>query len=87
MMEAIYNLAGDTLFLVTVVLVFLSASTFMFLLMTVGQKFMVGYKETFTESASAIFKLAPARMAPESIMRPSGNCSSNLRNRLLRIVL
>ena len=52
-MEAIYNLAGDTLFLVTVVLVFLSASTFMFLLMTVGQKFMVGYKETFTESASA----------------------------------
>ena len=53
MMEAIYNLAGDTLFLVTVVLVFLSASTFMFLLMTVGQKFMVGYKETFTESASA----------------------------------
>lgn len=52
-METIYNLAGDTLFLVTVVLVFLSASTFMFLLMTVGQKFMVGYKETFTESASA----------------------------------
>ena len=53
MMETIYNLAGDTLFLATVVLIFLSASIFMFLLMTVGEKFMVGYKQTFTESASA----------------------------------
>ena len=52
-METIYNLAGDTLFLATVVLIFLSASIFMFLLMTVGEKFMVGYKQTFTESASA----------------------------------
>ena len=49
-METIYNLTGDTLFLVTVVVVFISATLFMYGLMTVGQKFMVGYKETFTET-------------------------------------
>lgn len=53
MMETIYNLTGDTLFLVTVLIVFISATLFMFGLMTIGQKFMIGYKETFTESASA----------------------------------
>ncbi|MEM6998597.1 MAG: type II secretion system F family protein [Pseudomonadota bacterium] len=52
-METIYNLTGDTLFLVTVLIVFISATLFMFGLMTIGQKFMIGYKETFTESASA----------------------------------
>ena len=53
MMETIYNLTGDTLFLVTVFVVFISATLFMYGLMTIGQKFMIGYKETFTESASA----------------------------------
>jgi tight adherence protein B len=53
MMETIYNLAGDTLFLVTVIGVFVSATLLMYGLMSYGQKFMVGYKETFTESASA----------------------------------
>lgn len=53
MMETIYNLAGDTLFLVTVGVVFISAALLMYGLMSYGQKFMVGYKETFTESASA----------------------------------
>jgi tight adherence protein B len=52
-METIYNLAGDTLFIITVAGVFLSAALFMYWLMTIGQKFMIGYKETFTESASA----------------------------------
>jgi tight adherence protein B len=53
MMETIYNLAGDTLFLVTIIVVFVSATLFMYGLMSYGQKFMIGYRETFTESASA----------------------------------
>ena len=53
MMETIYNLAGTTLFIITVAGVFLSATLFMYWLMTTGQKFMISYKETFTESASA----------------------------------
>ena len=53
MMETIYNLAGGALFFITVAGVFLSASLFMYWLMTTGQKFIIGYKETFTESASA----------------------------------
>ena len=53
MIETIYNLAGGALFFITVAGVFLSASLFMYWLMTTGQKFIIGYKETFTESASA----------------------------------
>jgi len=53
MMETIYDLTGSALFIITVAGVFLSAATFMYWLMTTGQKFMIGYKETFTESASA----------------------------------
>ncbi len=52
-MEFIYNLAGDTTFLLTVVSVFVSTTLFMFWLMSQGQKYMTSYKETFTESASA----------------------------------
>ncbi len=53
MMETIYDLTGSALFIITVAGVFLSAALFMYWLMTTGQKFMIGYKETFTESASA----------------------------------
>ncbi len=53
MMETIYDLTGGALFIITVAGVFLSATLFMYWLMTTGQKFMIGYKETFTESASA----------------------------------
>jgi len=53
MMETIYDLTGGALFIITVAGVFLSAALFMYWLMTAGQKFMIGYKETFTESASA----------------------------------
>ncbi len=52
-METIYDLTGGALFIITVAVVFLSATLFMYWLMTTGQKFMIGYKETFTESASA----------------------------------
>jgi len=52
-MEFLYNLTGSILFLVIVAGVFLSGSLFMYLLMSVGQKYMTAYKETFTESASA----------------------------------
>jgi len=53
MMETIYDLTGGALFIITVAGVFLSATLFMYWLMTTGQKFMISYKETFTESASA----------------------------------
>jgi len=52
-METIYDLTGGALFIITVAVVFLSATLFMYWLMTTGQKFMIGYKEKFTESASA----------------------------------
>jgi len=52
-MEFFYNLIGNILFLVIVVGVFISASLFMYLLMSAGQRYMIAYKETFTESASA----------------------------------
>ncbi len=52
-MEFLYNLTGSILFLIIVAGVFLSASLFMYLLMSVGQRYMTAYKETFTESASA----------------------------------
>ena len=52
-METIYDLTGTALFIITVAGVFLSATLFMYWLMTTGQKFMISYKETFTESASA----------------------------------
>ena len=52
-METIYDLTGNALFIITVAGVFLSATLFMYWLMTTGQKFMISYKETFTESASA----------------------------------
>jgi len=52
-METIYDLTGNALFIITVAGVFLSATLFMYWLMTTGQKFMISYRETFTESASA----------------------------------
>jgi len=52
-MEIIYNLTGDVLFLIIIAAVFVSASLLMFLLMGTGQRYMIAYKETFTESASA----------------------------------
>jgi len=52
-METIYDLTGNALFIITVAGVFLSATLFMYWLMTTGQKYMISYRETFTESASA----------------------------------
>ena len=52
-METIYNLASGPLYLLAVVGVFLSASLLAYGVFERGSKFMVSYKETFTESASA----------------------------------
>ena len=52
-MDLILNLAGDSLRLVIAVLVLLSGSVFAYAVMNIGSSFMQGYKETFTESASA----------------------------------
>lgn len=52
-METLLNLLGDTLYIAFILLVFLSASMLAYALLLKGQSFMAGYKETFTESASA----------------------------------
>ena len=52
-METILNLAGNTLFLLIIAAVFLAASILTYALFERGSEFMAGYKETFTESASA----------------------------------
>ena len=52
-METLLNLAGDTLFLLIIAGVFLAASLFAYAALEKGSVFMSGYKETFTESASA----------------------------------
>ena len=52
-METLLNLAGNTLFLLVIAGVFLAASLFAYALFERGSTFMAGYKETFTESASA----------------------------------
>ena len=52
-METILNLAGNTLFLLIIAGVFLSASVLAYALFERGSEFMTSYKETFTESASA----------------------------------
>ncbi len=52
-METLYSLAGNTLLVLFIVGVFLSASMLAYGLLLKGQDFMAGYKNTFTESASA----------------------------------
>lgn len=52
-METLLNLAGDTLFFTFIVGVFLSASCLAYAVLIIGNNVMAGYKETFTESASA----------------------------------
>ena len=53
MIETLLNLASGTLFPLVVAGVFLAASLFAYALLERGSIFMAGYKETFTESASA----------------------------------
>lgn len=52
-METLLNFAGDTLFFISIVGVFLSASCLAYAVFIIGNNVMSGYKETFTESASA----------------------------------
>ncbi len=52
-MEIVLNLAGGTLYLVIIGLVFLTVACFSFGVLLKGQEFMGGYKETFTESTDA----------------------------------
>jgi len=52
-MENIYFLVANTLYLLILVTVFISATLFAFSLFKKGSVFIGGYKETFTESASA----------------------------------
>ncbi|OGT64814.1 MAG: secretion system protein F [Gammaproteobacteria bacterium RIFCSPLOWO2_02_FULL_47_50] len=47
------NFAGDALFFISIVGVFLSASCLAYAVFIIGNNVMSGYKETFTESASA----------------------------------
>lgn len=51
-MATLYGFAGDSLFVVFVLCTFLGVSLLIFGLFTAGQKFLVEYKETFTETAS-----------------------------------
>jgi tight adherence protein B len=51
--ETLLNFAGDTLFFISIVGVFLSASCLAYAVFIIGNNVMSGYKETFTESASA----------------------------------
>jgi tight adherence protein B len=53
MKEFILNLTGSGLYVLIIAGVFLSASMFAYALFNRGSEFMAGYKETFTESASA----------------------------------
>ena len=53
MMETLYSFAGHTLLILYAVGVFLSASMLAYGILLKGQNFMAGYKDTFTESASA----------------------------------
>jgi tight adherence protein B len=53
MKEFILNLTGSALYGLIIAGVFLSASMFAYALFNRGSEFMAGYKETFTESASA----------------------------------
>jgi tight adherence protein B len=53
MMQTLLNLVGDTLFLIFVASVFLGATMLAYAVLLKGRDFMAGYKETFTESASA----------------------------------
>lgn len=52
-METLLNFAGDALFFISIVGVFLSASCLAYAVFIIGNNVMSGYKETFTESASA----------------------------------
>jgi len=51
--ETLLNFAGDALFFISIVGVFLSASCLAYAVFIIGNNVMSGYKETFTESASA----------------------------------
>lgn len=53
MIETLLNMASGTLFPLVIAGVFLAASLFAYALLERGSIFMAGYKETFTESASA----------------------------------
>ena len=53
MLETLYSLAGNTLLILFAAGVFLSAAMLAYGVLLKGQSFMSGYKETFTESASA----------------------------------
>lgn len=52
-METLYSLAGNTLLVLYAAGVFLAATMLAYGLLLKGQQFMAGYKDTFTESASA----------------------------------
>jgi tight adherence protein B len=52
-MATLLNLTGGVLFLLALAGIFLSASLFAYAALSKGSVFMAGYKETFTESASA----------------------------------
>ena len=52
-MATLLNLTGGVLFLLALAAIFLSASLLAYAALTKGSIFMAGYKETFTESASA----------------------------------
>src|SRR5690606_26289275 len=51
--ETLLSLAGNTLFIVYAIGVFLSATCFAYAVFVIGENVIAGYKETFTESASA----------------------------------
>ncbi|MBI4006682.1 MAG: type II secretion system F family protein [Gammaproteobacteria bacterium] len=53
MMETLLKLAGDTLFIIFTIGVFLSATMFAYAALLRSSNFMASYKDTFTESASA----------------------------------
>ncbi|MBL1141275.1 MAG: secretion system protein F [Proteobacteria bacterium] len=52
-MEFLLNLTSSALFPIVILVVFLAASLFAYAVLRKASVFMVGYKETFTESASA----------------------------------
>jgi len=52
-METLLKLAGDTLFIIFTIGVFLSATMFAYAALLRSSNFMASYKDTFTESASA----------------------------------
>jgi tight adherence protein B len=51
--ETLLSLAGNTLFIVFTIGVFLSATCFAYAMFVIGENVIASYKETFTESASA----------------------------------